>query len=73
MVHTLIYVLIINGLRTKVQSVDKITNQANRGAEYTKVYIVHCVLARCAWGRCLYMLVLFPQHDFYWEFVGAVR
>lgn len=36
MVHTLIYVLIINGLRTEVQSVDKITNQANRGGRIHK-------------------------------------
>ena len=50
MVHTLIYVLIINVLRTKVQSVDKITNQANRGAEYTNVYIVRCVLGEVCVG-----------------------
>lgn len=53
MVHTLIYVLIINGLRTKVQSVEKITNQANRGAEYTKVYIVRCVLGEVCVGLVL--------------------
>ena len=45
--------LIINGLRTKVQSVDKITNQANRGAEYTKVYIVRCVLGEVCVGQVL--------------------
>lgn len=34
--------LIINGLRTKVQSVDKITNQANRGGRIHKG--IHCAL-----------------------------
>lgn len=58
----------------KVQSVDKIANQANRGGQNTQMY-TSCVAfwGRCAWGRCLYMQVLFPQHDFYWEFVGGVR
>lgn len=71
MVHTLIYVLIINGLRTKVQSVDKKRIKQIGGTQkYTS-----CVafLGRCAWGRCLYMLMLFPQHDFYGGFVGGVR
>lgn len=30
--------LIINGLRTKVQSVDKITNQANRGGIHKGIH-----------------------------------
>lgn len=34
--------LIINGLRTKVQSVDKIKNQANRGGQNTQS--IHCAL-----------------------------
>lgn len=57
----------------KVQSVDKITNQANRGQNAQRYTSCVAFWGRCAWGRCLYMLVLFPQHDFYWEFVGGVR
>lgn len=65
--------LIINGLRTKVQSVDKITNQANWGGIHKSIHraLRFWVGARGE-GACI-CLVLFPQHDFYWEFMGGVR